>query len=238
MYLSFDQLLEFHEIKNLTVVFNKRLSKSWSLRTKPYNNRILTIPSVLKDAPESIKYTLIQWAELKKPFLRIYNSKYLKQKKHLEERIWSYLIKNGCSSYHKIRNPQKYIHKTQGTLYNLADIFVYLNITYFNTSLSSYIRWGNSFSKTSYQSWYEDDDGSLFSLITIAGIYNHPEIPEFAIYSIVYHEMLHIAIPPFYLNGKRIVHGREFKKSEKNFPFYTKWRQWQRTNLGLIIRKK
>ena len=75
-------------------------------------------------------------------------------------------------------------------------------------------------------------------MITIAGIYNDPTVPRFAIESIMFHEMLHIAIPPFQKNGRNVIHGSAFRQAEKTFPHYHTWRQWCAEQLPEIVRKR
>ena len=79
--------------------------------------------------------------------------------------------------------------------------------------------------------------GEPCSVITIAGIYDHPEVPLFAIEGILYHEMLHEAIPPYSRNGRRVIHGPEFNNAERAFPGFVRWREWEKTELHRLVRK-
>ncbi|MBN1982706.1 MAG: hypothetical protein JW795_14325 [Chitinivibrionales bacterium] len=220
---------------NLTIIYTKRLRKSWSMIIQHDNQRVLKLPHSLREAPASVKESLINWACLKRPHLKRNRKEYLNHKKNLEKSIWSYLLQQGTHLHHTIKNPQKFIHTTQGGKYDLQVMFSTLNQDYFNNSISSYIRWGSALSKTSFQSMYRDSHGSLFSLITIAGIYDHPLIPQFALMSLVHHEMLHIAIPPYKKNGRTIMHGLEFKKAEKAFTMYDQWHQWEKKELPKLL---
>jgi hypothetical protein len=112
----------------------------------------------------------------------------------------------------------------------LREVFSSLNATYFNGTLTSFIRWGKSRGR-SYQTTFTDEQGKRQNLISIAQLYNRPDVPRFAMESIVYHEMLHIAIPPFKRNFKNIIHGRDFKRAEQSFPYFTQWRQWEKDRL-------
>ncbi|NLE01045.1 MAG: hypothetical protein GX640_14350, partial [Fibrobacter sp.] len=73
-------------------------------------------------------------------------------------------------------------------------------------------------------------------LITIAGVYNHPDVPLFAIEAVMYHEMLHIAVPPFKKNGRFVIHGPEFKARERQYASYEKWHEWERSSLRKLAR--
>lgn len=58
--------------------------------------------------------------------------------------------------------------------------------------------------------------------IVISRIFDDPDVPEYVLDYVVYHELLHIAIPPKRGSGsKRIVHSAAFRRAERRFP------QWQ-----------
>jgi hypothetical protein len=113
-------------------------------------------------------------------------------------------------------------------------VFDHINARYYDSSLRSYVRWGERASITSYQTARDAPDGSRYNLITIAGAYNHPSVPRYAIEGIMYHEMLHIAIPPVVSGGRRTVHGREFRRAERRFEHFREWCSWQRTHLRTL----
>ena len=116
----------------------------------------------------------------------------------------------------------------------LQDFFNKINNACFENKLQSYVRWGTHASKTSYQTNCSDEQGKTFSLITIAGIYNHPSVPEFALYSVMYHEMLHIFHPVDKVNGRRIVHSKQFKAQEILFKEYTLATKWLNKKLWRV----
>jgi hypothetical protein len=37
------------------------------------------------------------------------------------------------------------------------------------------------------------------------------------------------------VNGRRVVHGRDFKEAERKFPFYDQWIAWEKENMGRLI---
>jgi hypothetical protein len=47
--------------------------------------------------------------------------------------------------------------------------------------------------------------------------------------------MLHIAIPPKNVNGRRVVHGRDFKAAMRKYPFYDDWLKWEKANIGKLV---
>ena len=47
----------------------------------------------------------------------------------------------------------------------------------------------------------------------------------------MFHEMLHTKIPARRVNGRRLVHGREFKEAERRYLHAREWDRWQGANL-------
>jgi hypothetical protein len=160
-----------------------------------------------------------------------------RQKKHLERIIRGYIGTHGTAPQKKSRfDPEQKPAHTRGRIYDLREVFDCVNAISFNGSLSSFLRWGAPRSRTSYHMIKIDPAGNRVNLITIAGVYDLPTIPRFAIEAIMHHEMLHIAIPPVRGNGRSVIHGSAFKAAEKKFTHYPKWRAWEQTGLPLIAR--
>lgn len=234
---AFEEILTARKIRGIAVTFNNRLRKSWHCTIKPDKFKTLVLPSLLKEAPEEVKTAVITWAILIKPRLKSKRKEYYLQKKLLENVVWNYLETQGVTSKRKvIADPDKFNRQTAGVRYDLLNLFEEINQQYFGGKLKSFIRWGTRTSKTSYQSYYRDQKGNRFSLITIAGVYNHPKVPEFAIKGVLFHEMLHIAIPPYKKNGRNVMHGAEFKKAERLYIDFKKWQVWERDEIYKIIR--
>ncbi len=234
---AFEEILTAKKIRGITVTFNNRLRKSWHCTIKPDKFKTLVLPSLLKESPEEVKNAVITWALLVKPRLKSKRKEYYQQKRFLENIVWNYLEEQGVKPKRKvIADPEKFNRLTVGVRYDLRELFKDINQHYFDGKLTSYIRWGSPASKTSYQSMYRDKKGNRFSLITIAGAYNHPKVPEFAIKGVLFHEMLHIGIPPYKKNGRNIMHGPEFKKGERLYKDLRKWLVWEKEEIHKIIR--
>jgi hypothetical protein len=55
---------------------------------------------------------------------------------------------------------------------------------------------------------------------------------------VTFHEMLHQAIPPKSAeDGRRCVHGREFREAERKFPAYEQARDWEKRHLHILLRR-
>jgi hypothetical protein len=223
----------------LDIVVSRRLKKTWRVKADFRTGaRVLSIPPVLADAPDDIKECLTRWALM--PMGRrtrgARNTEYVKNKKSLERTIRAYMESRGVSNTRISRiDPAVFKHQTKGLVFDLQVIFDTLNRVYFQNKIESYIRWGRAASKTSYQDTRLDKNGNRFNLITVSGVYDSPRVPEYVIYGLIYHEMLHIAIPPRRVNGRRVIHGRDFKAAMKKYPFEEKWVKWEKENMRKLI---
>ncbi|MFP4163957.1 MAG: hypothetical protein ACLFQB_08845 [Chitinispirillaceae bacterium] len=225
---------------DIAIVVNKRLKKSWRVRVDfKTGKRTLTIPAVLADPPAEVHEYLIRWAMLPVTRKERRASGFKKLKRELENQIRNYMESKGVRKERVSRiNPVLFEHQTKGFNFDLKQIFNTLNRAYFGGEIESYLRWGQNRSKISYQTCRIDRNGNLFNLITISGIYDSPLVPEYVIYGVMYHEMLHIAIPPRTVNGRRVIHGKDFKKAERKYPFYDLWIEWEQENMGKLLAPK
>jgi hypothetical protein len=237
---GFDDLLkQRNATHHLSVAVNRRLKRSWQVKFLPLvGKRRLIIPPYLNDSPEEIKNALIDWALLPYPRRRA-QKRIARQQRSLLEKIIRRHIESLPSAPHRTTrfDAAAFEGKTKGLRYDLQEIFDVVNSACFNGTLKAVVRWGREGSKTSYHTKKNDKQGNRVDLITIAGVYNHPEAPQFAIEAIMYHEMLHIAIPPFKRSGRNVVHGKEFSAAEKKFHHYKEWREWERECLMKIVRE-
>ncbi len=66
-------------------------------------------------------------------------------------------------------------------------------------------------------------------IITIHPALDSPDVPDYFIEYIIYHELLHAIFPPLQgSNGRRSVHSTEFKRYEKKFELYNEALQFER----------
>jgi hypothetical protein len=238
---TFDELLARHKSRDtLSVVVNGRLRRGWQVRTQPLSQtRVLIIPPYLSDAPEEIKGCLVEWALLPYRARRPYAVALREKRSSLEKKIWQYVESLPHAPRRSSRfDPAKFSGFTSGTVYDLREVFDSVNASRFGGNLRALVRWGDASSKTSYHMAKTDAAGTRFHLITIAGIYNHPQVPRFAIEAIMHHEMLHIAIPPYRKNGRMVIHGREFRETEERFTHFREWRTWERERLPFIMKRR
>ncbi|MCA1819431.1 MAG: hypothetical protein ABR562_00845 [Thermoplasmatota archaeon] len=72
------------------------------------------------------------------------------------------------------------------------------------------------------------------NVVVISQILDDPEVPEFVLDYVLWHELLHIVHPVRMGSGtKRIVHGAAFRRDERRFPRWKEGEEW----IGKLARK-
>jgi hypothetical protein len=228
--LSFDEILASKGIRDIVVAPRPRLKNSWRMKIHSFScRRTLYVPSYLENAPENIKEAVIAWAML---FPKKHHRKrpdFSKQKKILERMVLDYMTASG-HAHKRIRKVSPNTFQSKGRFFDLQEVFDSLNESYFNGKLASFIRWNNNRGR-SYQTTFTDTHGGRQNLISIAQLYNRLDTPRYAVEAIVFHEMLHIAVPPYKRNFRNVIHGKEFKLAERSFPYFKQWQQWERERM-------
>ncbi len=237
---TFESLLFDMEVKQLAVELKQRMKKSWNIKRRG-DLFTISIPALLDESPKEVKIAIIEWAQ-------IMMSTNLSRKKlsvdlkrrvsALEKVVWTDL--HGEDSHSRnvtITSPIERFRNSFGAKFDLQERFDNINGHYFDSSLHSLLRWGQHGSKTSYHTIINDEQNQPHHLITIAGLYNHPSVPTYALDGVLYHEMLHIACPPIEGAQRRNVHHREFRTREEQYHHYDKWQKWLRRDATKLLRR-
>lgn len=125
----------------------------------------------------------------------------------------------------------------KGQVHDLDQIFAAVNDTYFNGELTCRMTWSNRIGGLSFHSLRKDPfTGEDIHLISISRGYDMPNCPVYAVAGVVYHECLHVVLPPEERNGRRIVHSKTFRQHEKRYIYYDEWMRWHREVLPQNIR--
>jgi hypothetical protein len=73
-------------------------------------------------------------------------------------------------------------------------------------------------------------------LIRIHPALDRALVPEFYVAAVVFHEMLHQVVPAAEANGRRVVHGAEFRRRERAYPDWARARVWEEAHLPMLLR--
>jgi hypothetical protein len=220
---TFAAILNQRCISNISITSSRRLRRAWHAQMNRFTGRrTLEVPALLDDAPRDVKDAIIDWALL----LSRRKNESRGRRRELERRVFSYISMLGPQSRNR-SNIDPGGFETAGSVYDLRDVFDFVNKTYYGGTVASFLRWGKH-PLRSFQSVRVGHDGLKYNLITIASMYNRPDVPRCAMEGIMHHEMLHIACPPLRRNGRNVIHGREFKAREREFPGHGDWTAWEK----------
>ena len=144
--------------------------------------------------------------------------------------------RRGARSEHGDR---EHLSPRVGKHHDLQAMFERVNASYFDGSVQAHIDWarmsrghGRRRRRHSIKLGSYRGHGAL---IRVHPILDAAWVPPFFVEYIVYHEMLHHVIPMPVHNGKRRLHGPEFKSRERLFPRYAEALAWERANLDRLL---
>jgi hypothetical protein len=226
----------------IEVVAKPRLHESWRVSWIRRREALrLEIPSLLAEAPQDIKIALLEWALLASRRGR--KDKIQRQRRsELEQAIRQALKATGDSQAARRRNARDARRMARlnpkGLFHDLEPVFAAINAEYFGGALQARITWSARLGGLSTHTIAHDDEGRPYHLLSISRGYDDPEATPAILGGVVYHECLHIAIPPRNSGGRRIVHGADFRARERLYAHFEVWRKWHREGLPKALRRK
>lgn len=142
---------------------------------------------------------------------------------------------------HLIRQPEYQrptILDVQGLHYNVQELFDKLNARYFNQRIQAQITWGPRTKRRKNRDSiklgsYTLEDG----LIRIHPVLDAPDVPQFFVEWVIYHEMLHEIHDMPIVDGRRMYHTREFRMAESQFEYYAEAVLWERMNIHRLLNR-
>lgn len=109
---------------------------------------------------------------------------------------------------------RKMLKPPEGGCYNLDSIFDDLNLRYFAGAMRKpQLGWSVRVSRRLLGHYDPAHDA-----IVISRIFDTPQMPQYVLEYVMYHEMLHLKHPVQYGGSRRCVHSAAFKKDERRFP--------------------
>ena len=147
------------------------------------------------------------------------------------ERIDAYVREHRA----RIADPRPGRLDPRGRVHDLKTIFDRLNAVNFGGLVDARIGWGPNRGRgrrrTIKTGVYVQDA----RLIRIHPALDRPQVPEHYVAAVVFHEMLHQVIPIVEKNGRRVVHGPEFRRRERQYPEYERAKRWEEENLSFLL---
>jgi hypothetical protein len=135
----------------------------------------------------------------------------------------------------RIAPPREGPLEARGRCHDLRAILDRLNAEHFGGGVEARIGWGAWRGRSRRRSIKTGVYLHDARLIRIHPCLDRPDVPEFYVSAVVFHEMLHQAVPPDERGGRRVVHGREFRRRERSYPDHHRARAWEEANLHLLL---
>jgi len=232
---------------DITLELVPRLRQGWKMSWKRggglIHSPVVRAPRILRDASDEVLRELAAWARL--ALLRKSPAR-TAERRALEKSLHAWISARHETDSHTVKLKRGRAARRldrlepKGRHHDLEAIFASVLREYFADApevARARITWSARWGGLSTQSTAHDEQGRPYPLLSISRGYDHASATAEIVGGVVYHECLHIAVPPETKNGRRIVHGREFRRREKEYRFYDVWRAWHAQKLPGIIRR-
>lgn len=206
------------------VVFSSRRRRGWRL-VRENGHWICQAPEAMRQAPADIQADLQEWIRAAvRPFP---GSR--RRRRECERRIFAWMAPHV---------PDKVPSgSSRGAALDLQELFAELNNSHFQGRLEATVRWSPRLGGLSTHQELKTREGRVH-LITISRAYDGEDVPRLAVGGVLYHEMCHIAHPPRPgSGGKRMIHHKEFREAERQYPQWIQWREWEKSYLHKRLKK-
>lgn len=141
--------------------------------------------------------------------------------------------------------PRRKVLRQVGRCFDLKEIFDEMNGRFFDGRLEVQITWGRQAARRRRRRRGQGISIRLGSyhdaerLVRIHPVLDHSTVPRYVVESVVYHEMLHAALPASRgPDGRRRLHPPEFRRREREFPEYEQAERWIASNLERLARRR
>ena len=179
----------------------------------------IKIAESLSKAPERILKTLCTILLLKLFKIKVDRGLY---------KIYRNYLDGSDMLVHSVRKrPPNPRYSPLGKYFNLRELFDQINQQFFNGQLNPPVL-GWSLHKAYRRLGFYNQEKNL---LVISQIFDTKHVPQNVVEYLLYHEMLHIAIPTVHNNGRRKIHSTAFRQKERKFPDYDRVQKWLTKNL-------
>jgi hypothetical protein len=125
--------------------------------------------------------------------------------------------------------------QARGRFHDLKVLFEEENASWFGNAVTARIGWGTLRGGGRQRSIKTGVYLHDLRVIRIHPALDQPEVPEFYVRSVVFHEMLHQVVPVVERRRRRLVHPAEFRRQERAHPDFARARAWESANLHLLL---
>lgn len=127
---------------------------------------------------------------------------------------------------------RKVITTSKGEIYDLEQVFGFLNQIYFDNKITKpTLSWS---ARKTYRILGHHD--STHETIIVSKSLDERKVPKYVVEFVLFHEMLHIFHPTENRNGRRYSHTPQFRRDEKKFAFFVEAETWIEQNIKHLRR--
>lgn len=223
---------------DIDIHYLPRLRKGWRAEWHPLGRLKLTLPGYM-ESPEfhAVRKEILHWCTIAR---KRKTATIKAESRVLERKIWEQCeaILASLGKNLTTRGDRIPPIRTKGRVHDLHPHFEIVNQRYFEGKLECRITWSGRVGGLSYHSQRKDrETGNTIHLVSISRGYDFENCPDWALQGIIYHECLHIAVPPEQQGSRRVVHGRAFRLREKQFHAFAAWKEWHAKVLPGNVRR-
>ena len=213
---AFRQLERNHPPPDVDVRFYPYAGLRHTIRRR--SGRIyVRVSDIFRDAPANVQRALafmLVASLLRRPTPQVHERIY-------RDYAFSPQVQRASDIARRLRG-RKMISTSRGNHHNLDRLFARLNRRYFDDELEKpTLTWSQR--RTRRILGHHD---STFNTIVISKTLDAPDVPEWFVEYILYHEMLHIKHPARIIKGRRFSHTKAFLAEEERFPLFDEAQKW------------
>jgi hypothetical protein len=175
------------------------------------------LSDILEDAPDDVLRALA--------FILVSKVLAKKPAKNLERVYQNYICSPELMRASEIARRErghKKLSSARGHYFDLEKMFRRINAYYFDSELEKpVLSWSQR--RTHRILGHHD---SVHDTIIISKTLDAPDVPEWFVEFVLYHEMLHIKHSARLINGRRYHHTPAFRADERRFPMYQAAQEW------------
>jgi hypothetical protein len=98
------------------------------------------------------------------------------------------------------------------------------------------IAWGRRATTGARRSLHLGTYDGMHHLVRIHRVLDQPAVPEFFVRYVLFHELLHAAIPARREGRRTVHHGPDFRRRERAYPDFERAKRWENANIDALLR--
>jgi len=132
--------------------------------------------------------------------------------------------------------PRKRVLPPRGRFFDLGEVLGRILGEFFPASAPVEIGWSHQIQRRLMGKWIENP-APLPNVVLINRLLDSPEVPEYYLDFLVFHELLHETFGVARCGGRWVHHSSEFRERERLFPHYSRAAEWERDNVDRLYRR-